>query len=118
MGSVGRPLRSGSLRILQLEHRRWLEHNFPNQTREQIMLGMTEELGELAHHLLKREQGIRGGEDVDHAAEIRDACADLIIFMCGLADLEDFDLMDACLEAWDSVRRRDWIEFPVNGVTE
>jgi NTP pyrophosphatase (non-canonical NTP hydrolase) len=117
VGQVDRPLRSGSLRLLQVDHKRWLEHNFPEQTREQIMLGMTEELGELAHHLLKREQGIRGG-DVDHDAEIRDACADLVIFMCGLADLEDFDLMDAILEAWDQVRRRDWVEFPINGVDQ
>lgn len=117
MGQIGRPLRSGSLRILQIEHRRWLEHNFPQQTREQVMLGMVEEMGELAHHLLKREQGIRG-EGVDHDGEIRDACADLVIFMCGLADLEGFDLMEAILEAWDTVRRRDWVMYPTDGVSE
>ena len=117
MGSLDQPPRAGSLRLLQVEHKRWLDHNFPGQTREQIMLGMTEELGELAHHLLKREQGIRGG-DVDHDAEIRDACADLVIFMMGLADLEGFILMDAILEAWDTVKRRDWVKYPKNGVDQ
>jgi NTP pyrophosphatase (non-canonical NTP hydrolase) len=117
VGQVDRPLRSGSLRIVQAEHRYWLAHNFPDQTREQIALGMVEEMGELAHHLLKRVQGIRGG-DVDHEAEIRDACADLVIFMCGLADIERFDLMEAILEAWHNVKQRDWIAFPKDGVTE
>jgi NTP pyrophosphatase (non-canonical NTP hydrolase) len=81
------------------------------------MLGMTEELGEIAHHILKRAQGIRGG-DVDHEAEIRDGCADLVIFMMGLADLEGFDLLTAINEAWDGVKHRDWVLHPKNGVTE
>ena len=117
MGEVDRPSRSGGLKLIQLEHRLWVKHNFPKQTRQQIFMGMTEELGELAHHLLKREQGIRG-EGVDHEAEIRDACADLIIFMMGLADLEGFVLMDAVEEAWTEVKDRDWVRFPRNGVDE
>ena len=103
------------LRRIQTLHRLWLNHNFPTQTREQIVFGMVEELGELCHHLLKREQGIRGG-GVDHEYEIRDACADLVIFMMGLADEEGFDLLTAINEAWDQVKRRDWIRFPKNGV--
>jgi NTP pyrophosphatase (non-canonical NTP hydrolase) len=77
---------------------------------------MAEELGEIAHHLLKREQGIRS-EGIDHAAEIRDGCADLIIFMMTLADNEGFILAEALNEAWDQVRRRDWIAFPHDGVS-
>jgi len=92
-----------------------VKHNFPKQTRLEIFAGMAEELGELAHHLLKRDQGIRGG-DVDHEAEIRDACADLVIFMMGLADLEGFVLMDVIEEAWVEVKDRDWVRFPRNGV--
>jgi NTP pyrophosphatase (non-canonical NTP hydrolase) len=78
---------------------------------------MVEELGELAHHVLKRQQGIRG-EEVDHEAEIRDACADLVIFMMGLADLEEFGLLEAINEAWDTVKRRDWVKYPQNGVDQ
>jgi len=92
-----------------------VKENFPAQTREQVFQGMVEEMGEIAHHLLKREQGIRG-EEVDHDAEIRDGCADLVIFMMGLADLEGFVLMDAIQEAWNEVKRRDWMRFPQNGV--
>jgi NTP pyrophosphatase (non-canonical NTP hydrolase) len=81
-----------------------------------MVFGMTEELGEICHHLLKRHQGIRG-EGVDHEAEIRDGCADLIIFMMGLADHEEFDLLEAVNEAWDQVKQRDWIKFPHDGRT-
>jgi len=115
MGQVSGPSRSHYLGVIQSEHRYWIAHNFPRQTREQIILGMQEEMGELAHHILKREQGIRGG-GVDHDAEIRDACADLVIFMLGLADLEGFQLMDAIHEAWSKVKNRDWKRFPQNGV--
>jgi NTP pyrophosphatase (non-canonical NTP hydrolase) len=76
---------------------------------------MVEEMGELAHHMLKSRQGIRG-EGVDHDAEIRDACADLVIFTLGIASHKGFDLMTAINEAWDVVKKRDWARFPRNGV--
>jgi len=78
-------------------------------------MGMVEEMGELAHHLLKSRQGIRGG-DVDHEAEIRDACADLVIFTMGIASHKGFDLGRVVDETWDQVKRRDWVQYPVNGV--
>jgi NTP pyrophosphatase (non-canonical NTP hydrolase) len=117
VAKTDRALRSGTLRLVQAEHRVWIMQNFPGETKWQAFVGMAEELGEIAHHLLKREQGIRG-EGVDHAAEIRDGCADLVIFMMTLADNEGFDLMDAINEAWDQVKKRDWVSFPKNGVTE
>jgi NTP pyrophosphatase (non-canonical NTP hydrolase) len=117
VGQGSRPPRSGSLRLIQVERDHWVAHNFPNDRIEDSFMGMVEEMGELAHHLLKSKQGIRGG-DVDHEAEIRDACADLVIFMLGIASHKGFDLMDAILEAWDEVRHRDWIKYPKNGVTE
>lgn len=104
------------LREIQAEHRRWIEYNFPGETAHQAVFGMTEELGELCHHLLKREQGIRS-DGVDHDAEIRDACADLVIFMMTVADNNGFDLMDAIEDAWNQVRERDWVKFPHDGRT-
>lgn len=105
-----------NLRDVQLEHRTWLNHNFPNQTIEQTVLGMVEEVGELAHHLLKRAQGIRG-DGVDHEAEIKDALADFIIFAMDLADREGFIIEDAVIEVWEQVRERDWVKFPHDGRT-
>ena len=117
MGETVGTSRSGGLRIVQAEHRYWIAHNFPAQTPWQVFMGMAEELGELSHALLKRDQQIRGN-DTDFDDGIKDACADLVIFMCGLADLEGFDLMDVINETWTKVKKRDWISFPVNGLTE
>jgi NTP pyrophosphatase (non-canonical NTP hydrolase) len=113
---MGEPASRLGLDTIQLQHRRWIEHNFPGQTEFQAFMGMVEEMGELSHHLLKREQNIRG-RNVNHEREIRDACADLVIFMMGLADVEGFSLLNAINEAWDQVKERDWIKYPGDGRT-
>lgn len=105
-----------NLAEIQLERDEWVHHNFPGGPPIHAFLGVVEEAGELAHHLLKRDQGIRG-EEVDHTAEVKDACADLVIFLLGVASNEGFVLEDAIIETWMKVRERDWIKFPQNGVT-
>jgi NTP pyrophosphatase (non-canonical NTP hydrolase) len=116
MGETKVQIPNLSLNRIQADHHSWIQHNFPTETNHQAVFGMIEELGEITHHLLKREQGIRG-EGVNHAAEIRDGCADLVIFMMTLADNEGFVLLEAINEAWDQVKRRDWIQYPHDGVT-
>ena len=64
---------------LQSEVARWVEKNFPTSPPEHQVLGLIEELGELAHARLKSEQGIRGDASA-HAAAARDAVADNVIF--------------------------------------
>lgn len=105
-----------NIRFMQVDRDRWVEHNFPDTPKDDSFYGMVEELGELAHHMLKRRQGIRG-EGVDHDAEIKDACADLFIFMLGIASHEGFDLVQAIEETWYEVSQRDWIAFPHDGRT-
>lgn len=65
---------------LQAELRPWVEHNFGKRPSWQPALGLVEEAGELSHAVLKRAQGIRGST-AEHDAAIRDAIADLIIFL-------------------------------------
>ena len=64
---------------LQSEVSRWAEKNFPESPPRHQILGLVEELGELAHAHLKGEQGIRGSAEA-HAAAARDAVADSFIF--------------------------------------
>jgi len=101
---------------MQFDRNLWVEHNFPDTPKDDSFYGMVEELGELSHHLLKRRQGIRG-DGVDHDAEIKDACADLFIFMLGIATHEGFDLVGTIEETWDEVRKRDWVKYPHDGRT-
>jgi NTP pyrophosphatase (non-canonical NTP hydrolase) len=113
--SVGKT-RILDLEFIQLERDEWVAHNFPNDREEDPFMGMVEEMGELAHHLLKSSQGIRG-EGVDHQAEIKDACADLVIFMLGIASHRGFILAEEIDKVWRQVRERDWIKFPHDGVS-
>lgn len=84
----------------------WQAHNFPDRTYINPLLGMTEELGELNHHILKRMQKIRMNENHDEG--IKDSCADLIIFMCDFCNAEGIDLDKELRETWEKVSKRDW----------
>ena len=104
-----------TLRTFQRYHKIWLEHNFPDQLAHDPLLGLTEELGELAHAHLKREQGIRGSEK-EHQDAAADAIGDIMIYLASYCNTNDFD-MAACLEdAWEEVSERDWQRYPKSGV--
>lgn len=65
---------------LQDEQKEWSMRNFGPHPAEHPMLGMIEELGELAHAHLKGLQGIR--HTPEEILEMKkDACADFMIFM-------------------------------------
>lgn len=97
------------LNIIQRQLRPWQAHNFPGRPSWQPLLGAVEELGELAHSFLKREQDIRGTAD-EHAAKIKDAVADTIIFLCDFANAEGFSVDEVLVETWLEVRERNWRE--------
>jgi NTP pyrophosphatase (non-canonical NTP hydrolase) len=64
----------------QVEHLNWVEKNFPDQKPYQPLLGLAEEVGELSHAFLKREQGCRGTAE-EHDKEIKDAVGDIFVFL-------------------------------------
>lgn len=98
---------------LQAEHREWQGRNFPNQTLEQALMGMMEELGELCHAVLKHSQGIRGiGED-ELVEKVMDAHADLNIFSCFVANHFGYDIEEVTIQTWqERVQKRDWVNNP------
>ncbi len=98
------------LRKIQEEHKEWERNNFGKQPAYRSLLGMTEELGELAHAHLKMEQGIRNHENHDEAA--KDSIADLIIFAMGYCNAKGYDLEKILQETWDQVKQRDWKKNP------
>lgn len=98
---------------IQEQAREWRARNFPDHTLEDQLIGMTEELGELAHAVLKHKQGIRGFEDpVKYEAAVMDAIGDLFIFACGVADKLNIDVATAIACAWAEVQERDWVSHP------
>jgi len=98
---------------IQTELRPWVKHNFGVRPAWQPLLGLQEELGELSHAFLKREQGIRTSED--YVLEIRDSAADLVIFLLDFCNAEGIDLAHEVAFAWEHVQGRDWKKFPENG---
>lgn len=101
------------LHDIQQDQRRWQEHNFPGRESWVPLLGVVEELGEIAHAYIKKHQGIRIQED--HTAKLKDGAADLVIFLCDFASSMGFDLEEEVRRTWAVVKQRDWKANPVTG---
>jgi len=102
------------IQVIQEESGYWRSHNFPGATASQQLLGAVEEMGELAHAFLKREQGIRG-TDEEHAAAIKDAVGDVLVYLMGFCDTQGLQILDCVNDAWDEVKDRDWVKYPGSG---
>ena len=104
-----------SLSQLQYEKEVWERRNFPDMDCIRAVLGVVEEVGELSHAVLKRDQKIRGSE-VEHSAAIQDACADIVIYLTSVARFEGFSLEEAVERVWkEVVQKRDWKANPESG---
>jgi len=122
-----------TFRDLQRQHRIWARKNFPETKPHQPLLGVIEELGELteadpgidlgtvlqvvgklAHHHLKREQGIRG-LGVEHRAKAQDAIGDVIIFLIHYCTMNEYDLQEIIEKTWQEVKKRDWVKDKEKG---
>lgn len=102
------------IRGLQQRHEAWSQKNFGHRPRPawHPLLGIGEEAGELMHHFLKRAQGIRKGED--HDAGIKDALADIFIYMLDFCNRENIDLQKVILDVIRDVHERNWVKHPDN----
>jgi hypothetical protein len=72
-----------AIRKVMKEQKAWSLHNFGPTTPENQsdpLIGVIEELGELAHAVLKKKQGIRGTPE-EHNAAMFDAVGDMQIFL-------------------------------------
>lgn len=72
----------------------WSKENFGEQPSVNPLRGINEEMGELVHSTLKRDQGIREGEEgVGDEAE-KDAIGDMFIYLCDYSYREGIRFMD------------------------
>jgi NTP pyrophosphatase (non-canonical NTP hydrolase) len=105
----------GQIRDMQIQHHKWLRHNFPDQTDHQPLLGIVEEVGELAHAALKHEQAIRGMTYSRAREAEKDALGDIFIYMMSYANSRALDLEAIITETWGQVQERDWRRYPETG---
>jgi NTP pyrophosphatase (non-canonical NTP hydrolase) len=107
-----------SIRQYQEEHKVWVEHNFPSQPLHNPLLGIVEEVGELAHAHLKTDQGIReGASGVETVLQKADALGDIFIYMLSYCNSNHLDLSVCIEDAWREVKKRDWRRYPTDGVS-
>lgn len=109
------------LNELQQQRKEWVAQNFgtPESDRYNLnliesALGVVEEVGELAHSILKRGQLIRGSR-AQHSSDIRDAIGDIVVFLAGVAEAEGLQLGDVVEEVWQEVVERNWVANPQDG---
>ena len=102
------------LQVLQVVHMLWLEENFPQQQPADPLLGIVEEVGELAHAHLKASQSIRGTPE-EHQAEARDAIGDIVIYLASYCNTNGYNFADCVTDAWTEVKSRNWQKYPQDG---
>lgn len=98
------------LRHLQDEVGEWARENFGEEQPDTYpLMGVSEEVGELNHSVLKQLQGIRLDEEgVGEDAEL-DAVGDIIIYLCDFCERRGLSIAEAVELAWyDEVKNREW----------
>lgn len=113
-GSI--PVKSITLAAFNALHHHWTEHNFPNATPWEPLVGMVEELGELAHAHLKGVQSIRHTAKEIHKMKI-DAIGDILVYLSHYCRLQNIDPEEALWTAWLQIKDRDWKKNPLNAAT-
>ncbi|MCL5265162.1 MAG: hypothetical protein M1343_08235 [Chloroflexi bacterium] len=125
-----------TFRQLQQEQRAWIQYNFPGRHDFQPLLGVVEELGELAeatddprlleltkklgklaHSHLKRVQGIRGTAE-EHHAKAKDAIGDIVVFLSDYCSACGYDFQEIIETTWAEVKQRDWQKDKLRGGSE
>lgn len=101
---------------LQVKLYRWQQRNFGLASNFQLLAGITEEVGELAHAMLKNSQRIRGMADPQVFREAAgDAIADQMVYQIQLCTSLRLDWWTLLSETAANVMSRDWIRNPETG---
>ena len=103
----------------QAEIRTWTSKNFGDEDPIGIIvLGLVEEIGELARCYVKQEQGIRG-TTAQWEMEMKKEIGDILIKLHDVADRSGFLLSDCFYERWDDVKQRDFtVDKNMHGMPE
>lgn len=97
----------------QKECKQWGRKNFGKQDPILMFLGVAEEVGELAHALLKSKQGIRVNQD--HETAKKDAVGDTIVYLAQFCNESGLDLQEIVETTWAGVKKRNWKRNKIDG---
>lgn len=108
---------------LQRQLKEWQERNFDDDCTgpEWMALGATEELGEVAHIIVKAKQRIRqhqAGLDDKSLNELADGVADTVIYLMQLCSHLGIDFGKTLFYTAGTVMQRDWRRNKTDGVSK
>lgn len=100
--------------LKQKELNEWQVKNFGVHGDDllRFALGMSEEVGEVCHHVLKGTQKIRGGLNGINKDEVADGVADTLIYGMQLLTALGMDAEKEISAVVDKVLKRDWHKNP------
>jgi len=112
-----------ALNELQGRLKQWQEANFEIDCTgpEWMALGATEELGEVAHIIVKAKQRIRqhqAGLDDQSINDLADGVADTVIYLIQLCSHLGIDFGKTLFYTAETVMQRDWRKNKTDGVTK
>jgi len=105
------------INLKQKELYHWQKENFGISKDDitRCALGMSEETGELCHHILKGLQGIREGVKGLDKAEVADAIADTLIYGIQLMSALNLDAEKEIAKVIGQVLKRNWKDNKIDG---
>ena len=100
--------------LKQKELHEWEERNFGRHDNDVLRaaLGMSEEVGEICHHVLKGTQHIRGGVNGIDVDQVADGVADALVYGLQLLSHLNVDAEKEIAAVIDKVLERDWKNNP------
>lgn len=99
----------------QKELFKWQKENFPGVIIQDLAIGMSEEVGETCHHILKGIQRIREGQEGIDPAQVADDIMDTFIYGLQILSILGVDAEEALTTTASAVLSRDWNENKEDG---
>lgn len=106
--------------LKQRELAQWQKDNFGVSDTGilEMALGMSEEVGEIHHTILKGIQGIREGVHTLDKKKVANGVGDTLIYGMQLLTMLGLDAEKEISEVIEEVLKRDWRKYPINGTGE
>lgn len=94
------------LPAMQIEVGAWIDEQFlPGDSLERRGLVLGSESGEVQQAIVKAQQNVQGGPE-RWMPEVEIEAGDAFIALCGVAHRGGFDLAEAVMARWETVRQR------------
>lgn len=107
-------MKDGYFSLRQRELADWQHNNFGENPDRiyHLVLGMVEEVGETAHHVLKGKQKIRGGMNGIDVEKVADGVVDTMVYGIQLLTEIGVDAEEAFTRIVSEVLSRNWKDNP------